>query len=108
MRFAVVVVAAGLMLAPAVASAERDACARGTRWRGKPIDLDVKGASLDDVFRVLSDAGGINVVLADDVRGAVTVRLRRVPWDLALCTVAQTKQLRVTADGNVYLIRTRR
>ena len=93
------------LAAPAPAAAEpRDACARGTRWRGHAIDLDLKGASLHDVFRLLSDVGRINVVVGDDVKGAVTLRLKRVPWDQALCTIARTRQLRVTADGNVYLV----
>lgn len=93
------------LLAPSVASAEeRDACVRGTRWRGRTIDVDVKNASLHDVFRMLSDVGAINVVVGDDVRGEVTLRLKKVPWDQALCTVARTKQLRVMADGNVYLV----
>ncbi len=88
---------------PASADA-RDACARGTRWRGRTVDLDLKEAAIPDVFRMLSDVGGINVVLGDDVRGSVTLRLRKVPWDQALCTVARTKQLRVIVDGNVYLV----
>jgi type IV pilus assembly protein PilQ len=83
---------------------ERDACVRGTRWRGHTIDLDLKGVPLHDVFRLLSDVGRINVVVGDDVKGAVTLRLKKVPWDQAMCTIARTKQLRVIADGNVYLI----
>jgi type IV pilus assembly protein PilQ len=93
------------LLAPSVAAAEeRDACARGTKWRGRTIDLDVKNASLHDVFRLISDVGAINVVVGDDVRGEVTLRLKKVPWDQAMCTVARTKQLRIMADGNVYLV----
>jgi type IV pilus assembly protein PilQ len=92
-----------LLAMPAHAD-ERDACARGTRWRGHTIDLDFKGVPLHDVFRLLSDVGSINVVIGDDVKGAVTLRLKKVPWDQALCTIARTKQLRVRADGNVYLI----
>ncbi len=90
---------------PAAALADpRDACAPGTRWRGRTVDLDLKAAPLHDVFRMLADVGAINVVVADEVHGAVTLRLRKVPWDLALCTVARTKQLSVTADRNVYLV----
>jgi type IV pilus assembly protein PilQ len=90
-----------------VAWADHDPCARGAKFRGNPIDLDVKDADVQDVFRLLSDAGRVNIVLADDVRGGVTARLRRVPWDQALCAVAATKRLSVTASGNVYLIRPR-
>jgi type IV pilus assembly protein PilQ len=102
-RVATVLVTLAALTSPAF-SDPRDVCARGTRWRGHTIDLDVKGASLHDVFRLLSDVGRINVVVADDVKGALTLRLKKVPWDQALCTVARTRQLRVMADGNVYLV----
>jgi type IV pilus assembly protein PilQ len=82
-----------------------DPCARGTKWRGHKIDLDVRDATLPEVFRFLADVGRVNVVVADDVAGKVTLRLERVPWDQVLCTVAATKQLRVNRDGTVYLIR---
>jgi type IV pilus assembly protein PilQ len=98
--------AAALVLAAATAPAfADDACVPGTRWRGHPVDFDVKDADLHDVFRMLSDVGRVNVVVADEVRGSVTLRLKKVPWDQVLCTVAATKRLRVTADRNVYLIR---
>jgi type II secretory pathway component GspD/PulD (secretin) len=84
-----------------------DACVRGTKWRGHKIDFDVKDASLHDVFRFLSDIGKVNVVVADDVAGKVTMKLRKVPWDQVLCTVAASKQLRVDRDGSVYLVRKR-
>jgi type IV pilus assembly protein PilQ len=102
-RVAILVLALLAASTPAAAD-ERDACARGTRWRGHTIDLDLKAVPLSDVFRLLSDVGRINVVVGDDVKGAVTLRLRKVPWDQAMCTIARTKQLRVVADGNVYLI----
>lgn len=102
---------AAIALAGAAASdaaAERDACARGTKWRGHRIDLDLKDASLPDVFRFLADVGRVNVVVADDVTGRVTLRLERVPWDQVLCTIAATKQLDVTVDGGVLLVMRRR
>lgn len=102
-----VLIGALLAAAAAPALADHDPCARGTRWRGTTVDFDLKDAGLHDVFRMLSDVGRINVVVADEVRGNVTLRLKQVPWDQALCVVAATKQLKVTADGSVYLIRPR-
>jgi type II secretory pathway component HofQ len=99
------VLAAVLGAAPATAAAGRDACPADARYRGTAIDLDVRGADLHDVFRLIANVGRVNVVLADDVRGAVTLQLRRVPWDQVLCTVAAAKGLRVTVDGSVYLVR---
>ena len=102
MRAAIVAV---MLAVAAPAAADHDGCPAGARHRGATIDLDVRGADLQDVFRLLATAGRVNIVLADDVRGAVTLQLRRVPWDQVLCTVAAARNLSVTVDGNVYLVR---
>jgi len=53
----------------------------------------------------IADAGRVNVVIAEDVRGPVTLKLRRVAWDLALCTIVRVQHLAVTVDGDVFLVR---
>jgi len=70
-RGVILLTALGLAaLAPEPAGAEpRDACARGTRFRGKKIDIDLKDADLHDAFRLLADVGRANLVVPDDVRG---------------------------------------
>src|SRR5262245_56900243 len=66
----------------------RDMCRTGAKHHGAPLDLDVKGADLHDVYRLLADVGNVNIVVADTVQGKVTMRLKRVAWDLAACTIA--------------------
>lgn len=75
-----------------------------SRWIGRPIDLDVKDADIHDVLRLLSDVGHANIVVADDVAGRVTVRMKHVPWDQALDVVARAKGLAVERDGGVMLV----
>lgn len=75
-----------------------------TRYRGARIDLDVKGADLHDVFRLIADVGKVNIVVAGDVSGTVTVKLKDVPWDQALDVIARAKGLGVERDGNVISI----
>lgn len=75
-----------------------------TRWRGTPIDLDVKQADLHNVFRLLAEVGNVSIVVADDVRGDVTLRLRAVPWDQALDTIVRLEKLRLRRDGTVYTV----
>lgn len=77
------------------------------RYRGKPIDLDLKDADLHNVFRLLADVGGVNIAVADDVKGSVTLRLRQVPWDQVLATVVALKKLRLQRDGDLYLVTVR-
>ncbi len=88
--------------------AERDArltdfCPR-TRYRGTALDLDVKGADVHEVFRLLADVGRVNLVVPEDVTGKVTLRLKRAPWDNILCTVAATQRLRVQTDGSILVV----
>lgn len=78
--------------------------ARGPRWSGAKVDLDVKGADVHDVLRLIADVGRVNLVVADDVRGTITLRLRGVPWDQALDVVARAKGLAVERDGAVLLV----
>ena len=94
-----------LLVALAASSAEaRDVCTRGARYRGATIDLDVKEADVHDVFRLLAKVANTNIVVADDVRGRVTLTLKRVPWDQVACTIAAMYKLRVEVDGNIVLV----
>lgn len=80
-----------------------DAPAR-PRYHGKLIDLDVKNAEIVEVLRLLADVGRVNLIVADDVKGTVTLVLRQVPWDQALDVIARAKGLGVEHDGNVMTI----
>lgn len=93
-----------LVLVPAVAHADHDMCRRGTQHRGAPVDLDVKNADIHDVMRLLADVGNVNIVVADSVQGKVTLKLKRVAWDLVACTIASLHKLQVTAKDNIVLV----
>jgi type IV pilus assembly protein PilQ len=86
-----------------------DENAHGTpsRFRGAPVDLDLKGADLADVFRLLADVGHVNIVVDGTVTGSITLRLKHVPWDQALDLVARTKGLALEREGNVIVVRVR-
>jgi type IV pilus assembly protein PilQ len=86
------------------AHAQRAMCRPGAKYHGATLDLDVKDADIHDVMRLLADVGNVNIVIANDVRGKVTLRLKRVAWDAAACTIAGVHKLDVTVDGNVVLV----
>ena len=85
----------------------REMCRPGARYRGAPLDLDVKAADIHDVMRLLADVGGVNIVVADTVKGRVTLKLRRVAWDQIACTIAALHKLSIVADRNVVMVRPR-
>ena len=82
----------------------RDLCGAGAKHHGAAIDLDVKGADLQDVFRLIADTARVNLVVPDDVTGKVTLHLRRVAWDAVACAVARLHHLAITVDGNILIV----
>lgn len=75
------------------------------RFHGAPVDLDLKSADLANVFRLLADVGHVDIVIAGEVSGTVTLRLKHVPWDQALELVARTHGLGLHQEGNVIVVR---
>ena len=73
-------------------------------WRGRRVDIDVKGADVHDVCRLLADVGHVNIVVTDDVQGTVTLKMRAVPWEQALEVILRSKGLYETRDGDVILV----
>lgn len=75
------------MLRPALfAVALAVACptlAQAPIFRGT-VTVDMQEADIVNVIRLFAEVGGRNVVVADDVKGKVTLRLRHVPWRTAL------------------------
>ena len=71
---------------------------------GKHITLQLKDAPATDVFRLIAEASGFNIILGEDVKGSVTISLVDVPWDLALDTLLNTLRLGAERNGNVLRI----
>lgn len=79
--------------------------AASAHYHGAPVDLDLKGADLANVFRLLADVGHVNIVVSGEVTGTITLRLKHVPWDQALEVVARARDLDLEQDGNVIVVR---
>ena len=78
-----------------------------SRYHGARIDLDLKSAEIGNVLRLLAEVGHVNIVVAGEVTGTITMRLRQVPWDQALDVIARARNLDLEHDGNVILVRSR-
>jgi type IV pilus assembly protein PilQ len=75
-----------------------------SRYSGRRIDLDFKDADIHNILRLLSEVGNVNVVTADDVSGAVTIKMRAVPWDQALDVILTAKGLGMVRRGNLIRV----
>ncbi len=74
------------------------------RFSGRPITIQVKDAEISDVFRLIGEASGFNIVVGEDVRGKISVSLIDVPWDQALDVILNTKQLGAERNNNILRI----
>lgn len=71
---------------------------------GAPIEnLSFQAAEIRSVIRFLADYGKVNVVVAPDVQGSVTINLRNVYWKQALEIIGSTYNLAVVWEKAGYI-----
>lgn len=73
-------------------------------FTGKHINLNVVNAPVQDVLRLIGDTSGFNIVIGEDVKGAITLALNEVPWDQALDLVLHTLRLGAERNRNVLRV----
>lgn len=73
-------------------------------YRGERVSFDFKDADVRDVFRILADISGFNIIIANNVSGTVTLKLSDVPWDQALDVILEDAGLGAIVEGNVMKI----
>jgi type IV pilus assembly protein PilQ len=71
---------------------------------GRPITLQVKDADISDLFRMISESSGFNIVISEGVTGKLSLNLVDVPWDLALDVVLSTYRLGAERQDNVLKV----
>jgi type IV pilus assembly protein PilQ len=72
------------------------------------IDIDVVDTDIHNLMRLMAQAGNIDIVVPDDVRANVTVRLSRVPWRQAMEVILQSKGLWYKQEGRIVRVATRK
>jgi type IV pilus assembly protein PilQ len=76
----------------------------GPGFSGEKLSLNFQSIEVRALLQVIADFTNFNVVTSDTVTGAVTLRLKDVPWDQALDIILQSKGLGVRKNGNVLWI----
>lgn len=74
------------------------------KYLGRHITLQVKDADIVDVFKLIGETSGFNMVIGSDVTGKVSLSLVDVPWDLALDTILTTNKLGAERTGNILRV----
>lgn len=92
--------------APPPVVVKKDETVPVKRYVGRKISLDFQDAEITNVLRLIADVSGFNIVVGDDVKGKVTVKLINVPWDQALEILLKMNGLGQVRDGNIIRIAT--
>ena len=71
---------------------------------GDPISLQVNNEEISTVIGFIADYVGANIVLPEDVKGRISIKLREVPWDQALLTIMKSKKLGYVRTGNILRV----
>jgi type IV pilus assembly protein PilQ len=77
---------------------------KGPGYTGEKLSLNFQNIETRSLLQVIADFTNFNIVTSDSVTGAVTLRLKDVPWDQALDIILQAKGLGMRKNGNVLLI----
>jgi len=93
---------AGFTTEPAVVTSQ--SMTGRTRYVGKKVSFEFKDIDIHNLLRVIAEVSKKNIVVADDVTGKITIRLRNVPWDQALDIILSSKGLGKEEVGDIIRV----
>jgi type IV pilus assembly protein PilQ len=70
----------------------------------RKISLDFKDADIRNILKLIAGVAGFNIVLGEEVKGRITMRLVNVSWNEALEVILQSQSLGMVGIGNVVQI----
>jgi type IV pilus assembly protein PilQ len=73
-------------------------------YNRQKISVDFYKTNLHNVFRLMGEVGGYNIVVDESVAGVLTLSLREVPWDFLLDVIMNLKGLQKVERYNTIVI----
>ncbi len=73
-------------------------------YRGQKVSFNFKDIDIRNALALIAEMSGLNIIMSDDVKGKLTMRLENVPWDQALDLILAAKGLGKEQVGNVVRI----
>ncbi len=77
---------------------------QGPNYTGEKLSLNFQNIEVRSLLQVIADFTNFNIVTSDTVTGALTLRLKDVPWDQALQIIMDAKGLGMRKVGTVLWI----
>jgi type IV pilus assembly protein PilQ len=75
-----------------------------SRFSGQPLTLDFVDTPLVDFFRLLAEEGGVNIVLDPAVKGNISIKVVKMPWDQIFETALVNNGLDKQVEGTLIRI----
>ncbi len=82
----------------------RPIAASDSKYSGQPLTLDLINTSLVDFFRLMAEEGGVNIVLDPEVKGNITIKVVKLPWDQIFDAALLNNDLDKQIEGNLIRI----
>jgi type IV pilus assembly protein PilQ len=73
-------------------------------FRGEKLSFNFQNVEVRAALQAIADVSNLNIIASDSVTGALTLRLKDVPWDQALDVILRAKGLDMRKNGNVVWI----
>lgn len=73
-------------------------------YEGTRVTFNFADIPVRSVLQLIADVSDLNIVVADNVTGNLTLRLTNVPWDQALDIILDSRNLDKRENGNVIWI----
>ncbi len=80
--------------------------ADNAKFYGKKVSIETASMAVRDALRFISEEGGVNMIIADNVSGNVSLKLRDIPWDQAFVIIMKSRNLGYIRQGNVLRVAT--
>jgi type IV pilus assembly protein PilQ len=77
------------------------------KYTGTRMTMDFVNADVTNILRLIGDVSNLNIIWGPEVKGAVSMRLKNVPWDQALDLVLANNDLAMRREGGVIWVTTR-
>ena len=74
------------------------------QYNVQKISLDLRDADIRNVLKLIAEAAELNIIIGDEVKGKITIRLVDITWDQALEVILQSQSLGMVRIGNVVRI----
>ncbi|MFZ3072848.1 MAG: type IV pilus secretin PilQ, partial [Thermodesulfobacteriota bacterium] len=78
------------------------------KYKGRKIDIDMIDAQVTDILKIIAEEMDKNIVASEeDVKGRITLRLKKIPADQAFDLILKMKGLDKIEEGNVIRVSSR-